>query len=156
VHLGPIIIAVIDAIVIPVFLPNILNLPDSIKICPRIEDRSICRANAQNLTGIVTRTCATATADENVGVIVAGTVGLARMKITVDVNVGDGVNVFAGVWVGNCVAVDVGMAAAVWVRAAFAVCAMNTLIWLGSTVATGAPTEGTHAATIASAENQNK
>jgi hypothetical protein len=54
-------------------------------------------------------------------------VGVERMKMTVDVYVGDGVLVFAGVPVGVAVGVDVGSARAVCVDAAFTVCAMKTL-----------------------------
>ena len=82
-------------------------------------------------------------------------VGEERIKITVEVNVGDGVSVLrVGVMV--TVGVDVGIAAAVRVPAAFAVWAINVLTALGSAVGKGAANDGTHAITSATAVNQNR
>jgi len=60
-------------------------------------------------------------------------VGVERIKITVDVAVGEGVSVFRiGVLV--AVGVEEGIAAAVWVAAALAVIAMKVLTAFASTV----------------------
>jgi hypothetical protein len=83
-------------------------------------------------------------------------VGLDRMNITVDVNVGEGVYVLSGVGVGVSVNVDVGSTAAVCEAAAFAVCAMNRLMTFGSAVGNGVATAGTHAMTSTTATNPIK
>ena len=88
---------------------------------------------------------------------VAGRVGEDRMKMNVEVKVGDGVSVLRGV--GVCVAVDVevGKAAAVCVEAALAVCAMNVFTWFGSAVGrSGVPNDGAHAMISARIANQNR
>jgi hypothetical protein len=91
-------------------------------------------------------------------VLVAGitAVGLKKMKITVEVAVGSGVLV-ARVGVIVTVGVRVGTAAAVLVRAAFAVCTIRVPIVLGSIVGiTGAAPPGIHAMTVTSAMNQSR
>ena len=72
-------------------------------------------------------------------------VGVDRMKITVEVNVGEGVSVLRGVGVKVGVCVEVGIAAAVCVEAALTVCAMKVLIAPGSGGGTGVASEGVHA-----------
>lgn len=72
-------------------------------------------------------------------------VGVERMKITVEVNVGLGVSVLRGVGVSVGVCVEVGIAAAVCVDAAATVCAMKVLIAPGSGGGTGVASEGVHA-----------
>ena len=89
-------------------------------------------------------------------VAVAGLVGEDRMKITVLVNVGDGVSVLRGVGVIVAVNVDVGWAAAVREEAALAVCAINVFTWFGSAVGNGAPNDGAHAMITARIANQNR
>jgi hypothetical protein len=83
-------------------------------------------------------------------------VGEERIKITVDVNVGDGVSVFRGVGVRVAVSVDVGSTAAVWDAAAFAVCTINVLTAFGSAVGKGVASDGAHATTSATIMNQNR
>jgi hypothetical protein len=72
-------------------------------------------------------------------------VGEERMKITVDVAVGVGVSVLrVGVIIG--VGVEDGMAAAVWVAAALAVCAIKVFTAPGSSEGIdGVASAGTHA-----------
>jgi hypothetical protein len=82
-------------------------------------------------------------------------VGEERIKITVDVGVGEAVTVG---WVGvtEGVRVDVGRTADVWVAAALTVCAMKVPTALASTVGTpGVAIVGTHAITRAIAVTQN-
>jgi hypothetical protein len=75
-------------------------------------------------------------------------VGEERIKITVDVEVGDGVSVLR-VGVTDGVSVDEGMTAAVWVAAALTVCAIKVPITPGSIVGTtGVPRAGTQAMMI--------
>jgi len=75
----------------------------------------------------------------------------------VEVAVGSCVSVLRGVGVKEAVGVKVGIALAVWVDAAFAVCTINVLIALESVVGTdGAAKVGTHPITTASAVNQNR
>jgi hypothetical protein len=74
-------------------------------------------------------------------------VGEERIKITVDVNVGEGVSV-GRVGVTDGVSVAEGMTAAVWVDAALTVCAMKVPIMFGSIVGAAGvpiPNAGTHA-----------
>src|SRR4030095_3062181 len=90
--------------------------------------------------------------------LVAGitAVGLKKMKITVEVAVGSGVLV-ERVGVIVAVGVRVGTAAAVLVRAAFAVCTIRVPIVLGSIVGTtGAAAPGIHAMIITSIMNQSR
>ena len=73
------------------------------------------------------------------------------------VAVGSCVSVLRGVGVKEAVGVTVGIALAVWVDAALAVCTMNVLIALASVVGTdGTAKDGTHARTTVSAVNQNR
>jgi len=55
-------IEVIHAVLVPVFLADVLDLPDSIEIIARLEGCSICRAHADHLTGIIIRTGSAASA----------------------------------------------------------------------------------------------
>ena len=80
-------------------------------------------------------------------------VGLGRTKVWKGVTVGSGVNVLLGVDVKVAVG---GIAAMVCVDAAPAVCTMNRLIALGSSVGTGVTMAGAHARVIIRAMNQIK
>jgi len=92
----------------------------------------------------------------SVGVGGTGAVGLENLKITVAVAVGSGVLV-GRVGVMVAVGVKVGMARAVCVRAALAVCAIKVPIAFGSIVGmTGAALPGTHAMIVTSAANQSR
>ena len=82
--------------------------------------------------------------------------GLKNLKITVAVAVGSGVLV-ARVGVMVAVGVTVGMARAVCVRAALAVCAINVPMAFGSMVGMiGAALPGTHATMVTRAINQSR
>jgi hypothetical protein len=83
-------------------------------------------------------------------------VGEERIKMTVEVNVGEGVSV-GRVGVTEGVSVTEGSTAAVCVEAALTVCAMNVPMTAGSTVGTDGvpiPKAGTHARISASAAIQ--
>lgn len=83
-------------------------------------------------------------------------VGDDRIKITVEVAVGEGVSV-SRVGVKVMVGVEDGIAAAVFVAAAFAVWAIKLFTCCGFAVGNGAATEGiTHAVTSATVVSQNK
>jgi hypothetical protein len=83
-------------------------------------------------------------------------VGEERIKMTVEVNVGEGVSV-GRVGVTEGVSVEEGTRAAVCVEAALTVCAMNVPMASGSSVGTAGdpiPNAGTHARISASVDNQ--
>lgn len=56
-------IEVIHAVLVPAFLADVLDLPNGIEIIPRLEGGSICRAYADQLTGIIIRTGSSPAAD---------------------------------------------------------------------------------------------
>lgn len=85
-------------------------------------------------------------------------VDVGKMIIPTGVYVGSDVKVLGGVAVKVAVDVNTGIAAAVCMEAASAVCTINVLIALGSSGATGAGVamDGTHAMISVKAVNQSK